>query len=98
MDTHMSIITVVEDGEEIRLGCFAELAPQLGVTINQVWTWYRRRERNGFPAPHSHHRASNGAPNAPHFDIDAVRVWLLYYTPNPGGSPRHKRSLSVGEP
>lgn len=79
------------DGDTIRVGAYADIAHALGVTNKQVYMWYKRRHRNGFPAPVCHRKAGNGR-GAPHFDIDAIRVWFLYYEPPKGGWYAQRRN------
>lgn len=52
------------------------------VSRQQVYVWWVRRARNGFPD-----RANEGV-GRPRFDLDAVRDWYAGYVPDRGGRPR----------
>ena len=84
-----------EDGEPIRLGAISEVAEELGVPINQVSMWAFRHERNGFPDPVGFRKSTRNGVMAAHYDIDAVRVWRLFYVPAGGGYPAHKTRRSL---
>lgn len=89
------IKTVVgPDDEPIRVGSYTDLADELGVTNKQVYMWYQRRARNGFPDPVCHQHADNGR-MSPHWDIDEVLAWRIFYDPSPGGWHAQKRNLSA---
>lgn len=81
------------DGEPLRIGAYTDLARELGVTNKQIYTWYQRRSRNGFPEPICYRKAdTNGRHDTPHFDIDAIRVWLIFYSASPGGWHQQHRN------
>lgn len=73
----------------MRLATFVDLGKGMGVTRNQVYMWYQRRLRNGFPEPVLHRSAGNGANDAPWFDLDEVLAWHASYTPGKGGYRTH---------
>lgn len=89
----MTYLYTDETGEEMLLGSISEVAAALGEATNQASMWFNRRARNGFPEPVEYLKASNGVMSA-HFDIDAVRVWRLYYVPSKGGKPMHKKKTA----
>jgi hypothetical protein len=74
----------------MRLATFVDIAKELGTTSNQIYMWYQRRERNGFPEPVLHRSAGNGINDAPWFDIDEVLEWRAAYTPRKGGWHTHR--------
>ena len=79
------ITTVVDaDGETIRIGTYRDVGDALGTNRGQACIWYLRRARNGFPEPYLYARA-RGRDHVPHFDLDACRVWRLYYVPTKPG-------------
>lgn len=75
------------DGEESTLVTVGELATILGVGTSTVGMWAQRRPGNGFPAPVDTLTAANGL-QAAHYDLDAVRVWRIYYVPDKGKAQR----------
>lgn len=74
------------------------LAERLGVTPNQVWTWAKRRERNGFPEPVGMRvlKGGKGGRPGPVYDLEAVLHWRAHYVPCKGGQPTHKRGDTNG--
>lgn len=73
----------------MRLATYIDLGKALDVSTNQVYMWYYRRGRNGFPEPVLHRTAGNGAKNAPWFDMDEVLAWHAHYRPQRGGFHSH---------
>lgn len=67
----------------------SELAAELHVSRQQVWAWYDRRDRNGFPEP-VRHVPYGGISQRPLFDLAAVLDWRRTYTPSRGGRPAAK--------
>lgn len=57
------------------------VAARLGVSRQQVYAWWSRRERNGFPAGRTTQRGQT-------FDFDEVLAWHKAYVPSRGGRPR----------
>jgi hypothetical protein len=62
----------------------SDLARELGVTANQIWTWKSRRDVNGFPLP----IACTWSPwrdgrwgGKDLYDAEEVRVWFKGYDP-----------------
>lgn len=54
----------------------------VGVSRQQIWAWYSRRDRNGFPA--ELREDARGLL----FDLDEVIRWHEGYVPQTGGRPR----------
>ena len=76
----------MRDPNSPRLG-LTEIARHLGVKPNQVFMWYCRRDRNGFPEPVGKRpRGANGRPGNV-WDWDQVRAWHSNYVPDKGGNP-----------
>lgn len=71
-----------------------ELSKQTGKDISrqQIHTWWKRRERNGFPEGSigTHVTATGKSLQSRQFDIDEVINWFRSYTPNRGGRPHTK--------
>lgn len=78
----------------MRLATYVDLANELNVKTNQVYMWYTRSARNGFPEPVLHRRAGNGVNEAPWFDMDEVVAWHARYRPSKGGYRTHRRGTS----
>lgn len=62
---------------------FSEIARFLGVSPNQVYMWYKRRSKNGFPEPWAYTIAAprGGPKRAPMFNITEVVEWYIGYEP-----------------
>lgn len=58
------------------------------VSRQQVYVWWTRRERNGFPD-----RINEAG--TPRFDLAAVREWYANYVPDRGGRPRKDDASDV---
>jgi transposase len=86
---------VVEPG----LLSFADLGRVFGVSTNQVWTWYQRREANGFPEPADTKAWGRKGRRVPLFEADAVEAWLAQYEPSKAPvRSRHALSREVWLP
>jgi len=71
-----------------------DLARELGVSRNQVWTWYQRRDRNGFPEFAEWITITYGRNikrRVKGWNLDRVKAWKEGYTPNKGGRPFPKQ-------
>lgn len=79
------------DGEELPLllATPATVADALEVTSNAVWTWSRRRDRNGFPEPIGHTSLGRVQPL---YDLNEVLRWREGYRPSRGGAPPGNRN------
>jgi hypothetical protein len=75
------------------LGAYADIALLLGVTSNQVYMWYQRRARNGFPEPRGTRKRGMGTVRV--FDLNEVLTWYVGYEPSKGGAPRGARNPSA---
>lgn len=62
-----------------------ELAGELHVDRRQVWTWHKRRDRNGFPAPVR--TIKRLGREVPVWDLAEVKEWRRGYRPSLGGRP-----------
>jgi len=71
-----------------KLMTMAEVAAMLGVDRRQVWAWYTRRERNGFPEPVQHRPLGVEGRTRPMWNPTEVKAWHRKYTPNVGGRPK----------
>lgn len=63
-----------------------ELAAELEVDRRQVWTWFHRRERNGFPDPVR--KALRYGKEVDVWYLHEVVEWRRTYRPHPGGRPK----------
>jgi hypothetical protein len=78
---------------------FADLGRVFGVSTNQMWTWYQRREANGFPEPADTKPWGRKGRRVPLFDVDAVAAWLAQYVPSKAAiRSRHALSREVWLP
>lgn len=87
----MTHLFTLPDGEEAVLGTVGEVAEILGEAKSTVSMWAARRATTGFPEPVATFAARNGLPAA-HYDIDAVRVWRIFWIPDRG---RARRKLTT---
>lgn len=63
----------------------SELATELHVDRRQVYAWYQRRARNGFPLPAKF--VSYGLRRRAVWNLDEVVEWRRTYQPSRGGRP-----------
>ena len=66
----------------------AQLAEELHVDRRQVYSWYTRRARNGFPEPVGKRPLGTGGRTRAVWDLAEVKEWHDSYTPSRGGRPR----------
>lgn len=78
-----------------RLGGFADAARELSaitdkkISRQQVYTWWKRRSRNGFP---ERHKAILFGKERDRVDLDEVLAWYPTYEPSKGGARRRARA------
>lgn len=65
----------------------AQAARILGVTRQQVATWYQRRETNGFPEPVEDVVLNDYKYRGRKWSSREVRAWHKQYVPSKGGRP-----------
>lgn len=82
METYSSVAERQQRAPKLRRA--SDLARDLGVSANQIWTWKQRRDTNGFPAP----IACTWSPwrkgrwsGKDLYDLDEVREWKRTYDP-----------------
>lgn len=66
----------------------AQLAEELHVDRRQVYSWYSRRARNGFPEPVARRALGIGGRTRLMWDLADVKEWRESYTPSKGGRPK----------
>lgn len=66
-------------------GGFADVARKLGTSRQQVYVWWRRRDRNSFPDRHEVKAGPKSGKKL--FKISDVLAWHDIYVPNKGGRP-----------
>ena len=71
-----------------QLSTMAELARELGVTRQQIATWFRRRESNGFPEPVTETTLNDYRYVERLWRLAEAKEWHANYVPNRGGRPR----------
>lgn len=65
----------------------AETARLLGVTRQQVATWYRRRDNNGFPEAAESKLLNGYRYKERLWAKKTVQAWFKQYEPDKGGRP-----------
>lgn len=65
----------------------ADLAKMLEVSRQQVFTWYKRRESNGFPEPKASVTVNKYRYQKGQWDPEEVLAWRDQYAPSKGGRP-----------
>lgn len=91
MSGRLSPIVIAEDGT--RLGSVGRVGEALGVTPGQVSRWAERRVTSDFPLPVA--RGMVAGREVDLYDLDACRVWHLFYDPQ-HGVQRRARSADPG--
>lgn len=69
-----------------KYGGFTDVAKMLGVTRQQVYIWWKRRNRNSFPDRYDVLVPSKGK-SAKMFVMTEVASWHSTYVPAQGGRP-----------
>lgn len=65
-----------------------DAAKLLGVTRQQISTWHRRKDSNGFPTPVAVSTINDYRYKDCQWDPQALLDWHASYVPNKGGRPR----------
>lgn len=79
-------MTVTRVTTDRRVGGMNAVATLLGVSRQQVYAWYCRRDHNDFPAPVGRARSGH---RGLLFNLAAVAAWHHAYVPSVGGRPPH---------
>lgn len=66
----------------------AQLAEELHVDRRQVYSWYARRARNGFPEAVNVRPIGIGGRTRKLWHLHEVKQWHRAYTPSKGGRPK----------
>lgn len=67
----------------------SELAAELHVSRQQVFSWYQRRDRNGFPEPCG--TRPYGGHQRRVWHLHEVKGWRDEYVPSRGGRPKSSK-------
>jgi transposase len=72
-----------------------QLADALGVSTNQIYMWFKRSDRNGFPAPKEEKgpgERGRRQRNSNLWVANEVLTWHRHYVPSKGGSGTHRKN------
>ena len=69
----------------------AQLADELYVDRRQIHTWFKRRDRNGFPEPIDERPLGTDGRVRYLWELLEVKRWRESYTPRAGGRPSQKK-------
>lgn len=58
------------------------------VVPRQVYAWYYKRSRTGFPADEKDKRETHGVRAVRVWDVERAWVWFRDYEPSKGGAPK----------